>query len=78
MSYGIIKREMEYRIPLSDLNVGSPVDKILPSINKFEDEVDKIAYRLAYVLYNGYEYVTHNKQREDFLPRVYNVTQTAF
>lgn len=78
MSYGIIKREMEYRIPLSDLNVGSPIDKILPSINNFEDEVDKIAYRLAYVLYNGYEFATHNKQREDFLPRVINIKQTAF
>jgi len=77
-SYGIVKREMEYRIPLSDLNVGSPVDKILPSINNFEDEIDKIAYRLAYVLYNGYEFATHNKQREDFLPRVINIKQTAF
>lgn len=65
--------DVDYLFTERDLTDDGEVNKVIGNISKFDDDTKQVL-RLAYILFDGYNYATEHIQHKDFHPRVVRVS----
>ena len=65
--------DVDYLFTERDLSDDGEVNKVIGDISKFDSDTKEIL-RLAYILFDGYNYAAKRIQHKDFHPRVVKVS----